>query len=76
MRTILDRDLRLWEVYATTGEFGAPNPAKLAFRCTSDAWQRPRVFLYPGDKSDAEKAVAEASDGELVRMFESAENVA
>jgi hypothetical protein len=34
------------------------------------------VFLYPGDKSDAEKAVAEASDGELVRMFESAENVA
>ena len=48
MRTILDRDLRWWEVYATTGDFGSANPAKVAFRCTSDAWQRPRVFLFPG----------------------------
>jgi hypothetical protein len=75
MRTILDRDLRWWEVYATTGDFGSANPAKVAFRCTSDAWQRPRVFLFPGDKSDAEKAVAQASDGELVQMLDAAQNV-
>ena len=75
MRTILDRDLRRWEVYATTGEFGSANPAKLAFRCTTDAWQRPRVFVYDGDKSDAERCVAEFSDGELLRMLESAERM-
>ena len=75
MRTILDGDLRRWEVYATTGDFGSANPAKVGFRCTSDAWQRPRVVVYDGDKSEAERCVAEWSDGELVRMLESAEPV-
>jgi hypothetical protein len=75
MRTILDRDLRRWEVYATTGDFGSANPAKVAFRCTSDAWQRPRVVVHDGDKSDAERCVAESTDGELVRLLESAEPV-
>ena len=75
MRTILDRELRRWEVFATTGDFGSPNPAKLAFRCTSDAGLRPRILVFAGDKSDAEQAVAEAAEGELLRMLESAQNV-
>ena len=75
MRTILDGDLRWWEVYATTGDFGSATLAKIAFRCTSDAWQRPRVFAFPGHKSDAEKAVAQSSDGELAQMLEAAQNV-
>jgi hypothetical protein len=75
MRTILDRELRRWEVFATTGEFGSPNPAKVAFRCVSDAGLRPRIMVFSGDKSDAEQAVAEAPDGELLRMLEEARAV-
>jgi hypothetical protein len=75
MRTILDDELRRWEVFATTGDFGGPDPAKLVFRCTSDAALRPRVIVYDGDKSEAEKAVAEATDPELVDMLEDAQNV-
>jgi hypothetical protein len=75
MRTILDKDLSRWEAYATTGEFGSADPAKVAFRCTSDAWQRPRVLVYRGDKSEAERCVAESPDGELLRMLEAAERV-
>jgi hypothetical protein len=75
MRTILDRDLRLWEAYATTGDFGGPDPAKIAFRCTSDAGQRPRVLTFGGDKSGAEKAVAGLPDDELLRMLGEAETL-
>jgi hypothetical protein len=75
MRTILDGELRRWEVFATTGEFGAPNPAKVAFRCVSDAGLRPRILVFAGDKSDAEQAVAEAPDGELLRMLDASHSV-
>jgi hypothetical protein len=75
MRTVLDPDLRRWEVYATTGDFGSANPAKIGFRCTDDSWQRPRALVYEGDKSEAEKCVAESTDGELLRMLASAEQV-
>lgn len=68
-RTILDRELRLWEVYATTGDFGAPDPAKIAFRCTSDAGQRPRILTFDGDKADAERAVVELPAAQLATML-------
>jgi hypothetical protein len=75
MRTILDGDLRRWEAYATTGDFGGPDPAKIAFRCTSDPGQRPRILVFEGDKSQAERSVSESSDAELVRMLGAAGNV-
>jgi hypothetical protein len=75
-RRIVDRDLRSWEVYATTGAFGEANPAKVAFRCDSDASQRPRVFLFDGDKSDAERVVQECSESELQSMLESSKPIA
>ena len=75
MRTILDGELRRWEVFATTGDFGSPNPAKLAFRCVSDAGLRPRILVFAGDKSDAEQAVAETPEDELLRMLETAQSV-
>ena len=59
-RTILDSELRSWEAYATTGDYGLTAPAKIAFRCTSDSSQRPRIVDFEGDKSDAERAVRAA----------------
>ena len=75
-RTILDRDLRSWEVYATTGDFGAPAPAKIAFRCTSDESARPRIADFAGDKSDAERAVLTWPDDQWVGVLEEAPEAA
>jgi hypothetical protein len=74
-RTILDRDLRSWEAYATTGDFGLTAPAKIAFRCTSDGSRRPRVTEVQGDKSDAERAVLAWSEDELLDALERAPEV-
>jgi hypothetical protein len=75
-RTILDRDLRSWEAYATSGDFGAPAPAKLGFRCTSDAAARPRLADFAGDKSDAERAVLAWPEAQLVAVLEKAPETA
>jgi hypothetical protein len=74
-RTILDSELRSWEVYATTGDFGLAAPAKLAFRCTSDGSPRPRIADFQGDKSDAERAVLTLSEAELRGVLERATEV-
>jgi hypothetical protein len=75
-RRVVDKDLRTWEAYATTGDFGQPNPAKVAFRCESDASQRPRILVFEGDKSDAERAVRESDDAALQAMLERSKPVA
>jgi hypothetical protein len=69
-RTILDSELRSWEAYATTGDFGLTAPAKIAFRCTSDSSQRPRIVDFEGDKSDAERAVQAWTEEELLEVLE------
>lgn len=66
MRTIRDEDLKTWEVYATTGDHGFADPARIAFRCVSDPWERPRAIRYGGDKSEAEEAVERWSDADLL----------
>jgi hypothetical protein len=71
-RIILDRDLKSWEVYATSGDFGAPAPAKMGFRCTSDPAARPRLAEFAGDKSDAERAVLTWPEEQLLGVFEKA----
>ena len=67
---IVDGDLKSWEVYATTGDHGFADPARIVFRCVSDPGQRPRAVQYGGDKSEAEAAVVELSDQDLKRMLD------
>ena len=76
MRTILDRELRTWEGYAVPGAFGAPAPARIAFRCTSDGSMRPRRADFDGDKSHAERAVVDWPDDRLLELLEHAPEVA
>lgn len=64
-RLIQDDDLRTWEAFATTGEYGGPRPARVVFRCRSVPGERPRQIDLEGDKSDAEEAVARMSASEL-----------
>ncbi len=64
-RMILDGELRRWEAYATTGEYGFPDHARVVYRCVSDTGVRARTWRLEGDKSDAEATVRDSSDEEL-----------
>lgn len=74
-RTILDDDLRRWEVFATTGRYGFPDPSRVIFRCVSDRSLRSRAVTIDGDKSDAEQTVADSDDAELSAMLERAAEI-
>ena len=74
-RYIRDEDFRRWEVYATTGRFGSANPARISFHCNSQPELKARAVFIDGDKSDAERTVAEASEDELMELFRQASEV-
>ncbi len=71
-RTIQDADLHLWEAYASAGDFGFPEHARMVFHCLSDRMRRARFVERPGDKSDVEGEVERLSDQELAQLLESA----
>lgn len=71
--TIVDRDFRTWEVYATTGDYGFAEPARIVFHCTSDPRIRARSVKIEGDHADAERLVATAGEDRLHGLFERAE---
>lgn len=71
-RTILDADLRRWEVFASSGPRGFPTPAQLVFRCLSDPDQPSRAVLFQGDRSQAEEAVLGRESEELKNYLERA----
>ena len=74
-RLIHDDALRTWEVFASTGDYGAADPARIVFRCTTEPGVRPRAVRLDGDKSDAEKAVIELTADELEKLLESAQEI-
>ena len=74
-RLIHDDALRTWEVFASTGDYGAADPARLVFRCTTEPGIRPRAVRLDGDKSEAEKAVIDLSDDELAKLLESSKEI-
>lgn len=71
-RTLLDDELKEWEVFATTGRYGAPDHARVMFRCVSDPGERALAAVIDGDKSDAEALVSERSDDDLKEMMAAA----
>jgi hypothetical protein len=71
-RTILDAELRRWEVFASAGPHGFAAPAHLVFRCISDRDQVSRIIEVEGDKSDAEAQVETQPSGELLQLLDEA----
>lgn len=69
-RMIQDRDLLLWEAYASSGDHGFPDRSKLMFHCLSDPGLRARYLEREGDKSDVENEVVSLSDERLVELLE------
>lgn len=74
-RYIQDDEFREWEVFATTGDFGMSDPARIGFRCVAQPELKARAVFIEGDKSDAERAVAELSEEELQELFETSDEV-
>lgn len=74
-RTIQDEGLLLWEAYATTGDFGFPDQARMVFQCLTDPARRARVLEREGDKSDVEHDLVRLSEEELRSLLEQTEEV-
>lgn len=74
-REFQDEDLQTWEVYATPGDFGFPDHARIVFHCVTHPGLKARVFVGPGDRADAEARVATATHEELAGMLAEAEEV-
>jgi hypothetical protein len=68
-RTILDKNLLTWEVYASGGPSAEPN---IVFNCLSNRMIRPRFVSTDGDAADAERIVSEASNEKLQEMLRAA----
>lgn len=74
-RTIQDEDLLLWEAYATAGDFGFPDQARMIFHCLTDPGRRARVLEREGDKSDVENELATMAEAELLSLLERTQEV-
>ena len=72
-RTVVDDQLRVWEVFASTGAYGYSDRSRIVFNCTEDPSERPRAFTLAGDKSDAEANVEAATPKQLLEMLAGAE---
>jgi hypothetical protein len=71
----LDKDLLLWEAYASTGAFGFPENPKIVFNCLTDRVMRPRTLVTEGDEAGAQAQLANASKAELLALFEQAKEI-
>jgi hypothetical protein len=71
-RTIIDSDLRRWEVFASSGPHGFPDPGCLVFRCSSDRDEPSRSLVFKGDRTAAEEAVLRLPPADLRAYLESA----
>lgn len=75
MATIYDDDLLQWEAWAAAGRRGRPFPARIVFRCLSDARRRPLAVEVPEGIARAEAMVREAGPDELRAFFQEAEPI-
>ncbi|HEX6926409.1 MAG TPA: hypothetical protein VF167_13390 [Longimicrobiaceae bacterium] len=74
-RQFIDNDLVLWEVYASTGQFGLPTTGQLVFLCATDRTRRPRTVRYQGDLVEAEAALMELSDQQLRELLAKSQEI-
>ncbi|MGH7476872.1 MAG: hypothetical protein ACRELD_11320 [Longimicrobiales bacterium] len=74
-RTFLDHDLQTWEVYASSGDFGYADPARLVFNCLTSRGQRPRYIRWDGGQTDAARQAATAAPEQLSALLEHAREV-
>ncbi len=72
-RTVQDDELVLWEAYASSGEWGTPERAKIVFHCLTEPGRRARVVARDGDRSEVEGELVRMTDDELVVLLQGAD---
>ena len=74
-RTIQDANLEIWEAYASAGDHGYPERARIVFQSLSDRQRRARTVQRERDKAQVEHEISSLSEAELARLLEQAEEV-
>lgn len=74
-RSFQDLDLLIWETYATTGAFGAPDHAHVIFHCVSDPSRRARYVEQDTSLAAAQKSLEKYSVEELRALLGEAQAV-
>jgi hypothetical protein len=69
-RTLLDGDLRVWEVFASASKRGFSEQPRIVFHCMTDRTIRSRFIDTDGDQADAERAVVILPVPDLLRWFQ------
>lgn len=74
-RTIQDRDLLLWEAYASAGESGRRTGGRIMFHCLTDPSRRARELTREADEKDVAREIATLHEAELVDLLAAAAEV-
>ena len=70
-RTFYDPNLREWEAYVSGGQPGSVHAARIFFICPEDPDTHPRYVRYAsGDAAEAQKALLEYAEQELLTLLE------
>lgn len=69
-RTFQDRNFVVWEVYPSSGRFGAAAHPHLVFNCLTNTHERPRWLPASEHEANAERQVEQASNDELIALLE------
>ena len=68
-QTFTDANLVTWEAFSSGGRFGLSIRPKVIFHCLTDPAVAPRFVEMDGDEADAEHAIHESSNDELLQML-------
>lgn len=74
-RKFQDENLLVWEAYPSAGRFGFSANPNLIFHCLTDRLIRPRSIPLGEDNADAERALVQASPGQLVAWLGKSEEI-
>lgn len=72
-RTFHDESLREWEAYVSGGQPDTEAAARIYFLCLTEPRERARFVPHESrDVAEAERALEEMGDGELLELLEQA----
>lgn len=74
-RTFQDRDLLVWEAFASGGAFGFSRNPHIVFHCLTRQDLRPRFVELDGNEADAERLLVTASPMQLLEILANAREV-
>jgi hypothetical protein len=69
-RTFQDRNFLVWDAFASAGRQGFSDDPYIVFQCKTIPEMRPRQIRAPGDEADAEAMLVNASDEEVLALFD------